>query len=603
MQWRRNIFAVKNVVWKSLIPGFKRQLPKIIGEMRFRRILERTYYQEAVGSDKETHALMLGMADVRLEDLVELFAECKNSRLKTLRHLSRAQTKALRDSLLPYETFEGLPREAIDLLMFVLVPVNTLDDIFLDHPKPVVENGCLDSGATFASMQVLVLYLNYLRLAAKLDLPAYWNVLGKRIIDCEPEVGTVIPHLAGYYSVAENFSGNHAIPVKDFFRGGSYIAALEPVSLCSDDFRPLLLCRGTRIFTTLRGSPSTAEMRSLYDNMRACQGADGVMLDFQHIAAFLKRPVWERQPLWLGGMSLGGGHAQRLTLALLAQQKKVAQLFVVSGIGIDSLSLKWFRHWAVRLDKIHYFLDLKDPIFLLGDGHLGLHCPDQPVEFWCMSASAQQLLPDKATAVLSSTTDEKSDEDIESVLSTPGDTDEIQQDSEEQSCLPPMRSMSADTFLMQYAAEHRYAENKHKENLTTFLGGLGNFHCLDLCWYENRKNASLSHFTRFSVPEGVEWLLNNQSGSKKYLEQTRQHMLIFKHYNKFVDFLSTLSAVKTVNLFLKAGDSDALNKYQSNHKKYIFNFFKRDVISPVDYLSGDKEANEPEQQCFRRKGT
>ena len=541
-RFKSNPFAVKGVQWRRNCTELQARLPSIIGHKRYERLLTRKYVKVHKETPKYLDALVLGMADVRFEDLAELFAELKNNTNETVRHLDVADTAKMKTLIEPHDIYKPLPKAVIDALMYVLVPVETIEDIFLNEDKPVVTNGSHVAQENLSAISVLMLYSHYLRLAENVTVPEYWFILGKRIIDREPRVGTILPHPNGYYVVIKNISADNAQSVTDILRGGAYIVACEPMSTIGEDFRPLLFCRGTRV-----SLEAVSVQRTWADNLRACQGADGIILDFDRVRGLLNIPAWQGQSLWIGGMSLGGGHAQRLCLALLSIGVPVAELFVVSGIGLEMLSLRWFKHLEMKPQKIHYFIDIEDPTFLLGDGHLGYDCPNQDIDLWCISPSDHNEEPD--------------------------------------------------TFLKVFSEIHAYSERSYIENIKRLFLGLANDHATYRLWYEMAEKPHVLYFNKTNYPEILDYLMDNTIGDKKWLEASRRYHLWAKYPNKFIDFLGELLGHPPQEWFTKWGDRKSISEYVANQQQYaLTTLFSWRSQSQLLLTAKDTEEDESKEE-------
>ena len=511
--FKENPFFVKNIQWvPAETDNLLKLLPTVIGENRYQRILHRKYIQKKNPFRKKLQllsSLIIGMADIHFEDMNELFLELKNPDKKEIRHLTQKETRFLQENFDSYNHCDELSKPLIDLLMFVLVPVKSLDDLFLNQKKPVISNKCAFSGETLQSVSRLVLYLNYIRLAKSLTPADYWFILGKRIIDREPCIDTVIPHANGYYRIIKNIYTNSI----NMMRGGAYIAALEPISTTgpnhiTDAICPLLICRGTR-------PPfiSTSGHRTIVDNLRSCQGSDGIIASFEAIIELFNQKKWTHQSVWISGMSLGGGHAQRLALALLTQGIHVAELFVVSGIGIESESLDRFKVLALKPKKIHYFIDLEDPTFILGAGHLGLGCENLDIDLWCVAS----------------------------------------------------KNISEAELTKSYADMHTYDNNSHIKNMTCLFKGLSNIHCTHRVWYEESNRSHVIKLTQSKHSEDIQFLLNNRAGLKGKLEASRKHFILCGNSKKFIDFLEKIDSTTRVEVPEKKRDLTLL--YDTKLKK------------------------------------
>jgi len=526
-RFKNNPFAVQDVEWRRDFPRLADRLPGIIGLPRYNRIANYLLRQWIKPDHPSFISNMVAcMGRVMYVDLLELFAELKTDSILLVKHLSGAQVSYLREQIAPYENCDELPKDIVDQLMQVLVPVNTLDDLFLNEEKPVLNNGSALSGERIDSVRMLVLYLNYVRMVDNLSMPEYAVILGKRIVDREPLSDTIIPHPHGYYRLVKTISADKAIAVKDAFRGGAYIMALQTITKQNDHFHHGLFCRGTRAPMAVSG------FRTWCDNLRACQGADGIMLDFPQVNELLDSPSWQGKPVWIGGMSLGGAHAQILGVAMMSTHRAVSEIMVISGVGLDELTLNWYRHLPNK-PKLTYVQDALDPVPLLGHGHLGYECSDQVVDFWIIVPTGKDL--------------------------------EYLEDFDD-----------PDAFMKAYSEWHRYPQG-NLANLLRLFRGLGTVHSSNRLWYEEKTEVDLLHFSSQYPQHGevVLYLLNNTLAEKQGLEQARQKCIIAKHHNKVVDFLAEISGKSPAEVFEALEDQESVCKYVRNRQNYLLGKLKR----------------------------
>ena len=111
--FKSNPFSVVGIEWRRKFPGLLERLPQIIGKSRYQRLLNRPYIPK-LGLKNFLDAIIIGMADVQVEDLTELFTEIKDPALENVRHLSAENTLYLRSALEPYFELSGLPKAMIN---------------------------------------------------------------------------------------------------------------------------------------------------------------------------------------------------------------------------------------------------------------------------------------------------------------------------------------------------------------------------------------------------------------------------------------------------------------------------------------------------------
>lgn len=370
-------------------------LEKVFGKERLLRLGKRSYVNIDPAllekhdplTKEQISSLFIAAADVVWEDITALYDELKSNREKIL-YLSEEETANLRGKLnLNQNSPEGLSKTELDILMNVLVPFEQAEDIFLGE-KIKLDDKAKSCGKGLLGHKETAYINTYLRCKKDLTFAERAVKIGKRITDREPDPGTVIPDEHGYWVVQTPIFGTEKTSMGGLFEGGAYVIPLKAVSSKSPDFRSCLLCRGTR------GNPRAQDFyKTFFDNLRYDQGSDGVIQTYDRVKALVSNPekgfvTQVDEPLFVMGMSLGGGHAARYAVALFNQ---VTKTILVCPIGLDDYTLEIYRQMVLNQAAdperaIIRVFDIDDLVPHLGNGHLGRNCPAEKCrqELYCL---------------------------------------------------------------------------------------------------------------------------------------------------------------------------------------------------------------------------
>ena len=361
---------------------------KVFGEKRVKRvscrmgvdIAEKYEYGQGL-SFKDTERLFVGLSDVRVKDINELFHQIKSQprQVGNILHLSKRESADLVNEFRYIRTEEDLinsPKEKIQKLVELLAPFNCVEDIFLGD-LPDTDAACWGWGKSYKRHKQLVCCLWQMKTDLRFErFPDWITRVGKRISGKQPEEGTLIPHPKGYYAVHEVLE-----------EGGGMKLFLKSFGVKDEDFHNGVLYRGTRADLTQHG------VSSVLDDFRNNMGAGCIMKTFEHTDAMLNDCSLgfvesRNDPIWFLGMSLGGGHAQRdFCLQVLrnikTRSKRDLQLLTVNSVNVDRLTAVAFS----QLPKLHEgdlsitrLIDTEDIVNFFGETHLGLGCDPKDVD-------------------------------------------------------------------------------------------------------------------------------------------------------------------------------------------------------------------------------
>lgn len=343
---------------------------KVFGQRRVAAISERyglsldNKYARGISLTKrEIKKLFVGVADVRGEDLEQLFREIKLAPFR-LRHLNPHQTADL------FRRFEGksklreLDKADYDALYAVLIPFSKIEHIFLNKVPRILPHS--DRSDSYRGRKNRVFLLEEMRRNPHLD-ELFWEVrMAKRIIHDALPKGVLIPHPLGYFE-------KHALIKK----GGSYKLLFNVPGNFS--LSPLAAYLSTRTsFSTFQAIESKME------DFRCNIGAKGVKSTFNETQRYFRDPhlgfIKKRnEKISLLGMSLGGAHAQRDACLFL---DRVEKLTTVCSAGIDKRTYQWFAKATQFLSSslhVKHIIEEDDMIPHVGDGHLGIGCDSSKV--------------------------------------------------------------------------------------------------------------------------------------------------------------------------------------------------------------------------------
>lgn len=321
----------------------------------------------------ETALLLLGVADVRLQDVQALFTVIKTSP-ESLRHLNTEQIGQLVSRFNDISAFSELTKAHFDDLMLILCPFASIDEIFSGEPV-IIGDKADDSGKTLKGIKERIRLCQAFRMVNSRELgftvPEHlskWNYVAlKRLVDREPPEGCIIPHPNGYYVLHKNIHG-----------GGAYKLLLKALTV-DPGFESCILYRGTRA-----ASSATDNTLTLKEDAKHNIGSLGPRITLPETLKYLTNPACgfvsrPDEKVKLFGFSLGGVHAMRDTCLFPG---KVSELWTLCSPGLDSASLKWFSRVSETLTNpitVKHVVEFDDEVHRLGRGLLGLKCDPSKV--------------------------------------------------------------------------------------------------------------------------------------------------------------------------------------------------------------------------------
>ncbi len=283
---------ITGLFWPSMRPHENQtlaSLKSIIGHRRLKRIFFKKELQldpcllkdnRLVLTRELVHKILIGLADVRLEDLQEL----AKKKCKSLSKMATAEIDALYAELMPY-TIIANP------LLRHCQAVKYFDKVST-------------SGQGFSGLQERVWTIlqakdgvvNGIHATPMHAKMADVEMLTSRLADREPPPGTVMRLHDGYFVVERIFA-----------KGGAHVSVLAEISAPVP--RTLLLCRGTATrFNANNGYLST------FNDCLMEIGSLGIKRIWPEIRDYLKEKCIAQVELL--GKSLGGAHAQYLTVLI-----------------------------------------------------------------------------------------------------------------------------------------------------------------------------------------------------------------------------------------------------------------------------------------------
>jgi len=300
---------------------------------------------------EDVEKLFMDAAEVRMEDLEELFFELQDASRNTVRFLSRDETETVRMALRGAETVHELSKRALDFLMNVLVPFLSKADIFL-HNTPDIDPEWSLTLTKYGLRRRRTLAIEQLRRGdlRGTDRAVY---LAKRLAGHAIEPGMLISHPRGYLESITAVSGGGA--TKLFFRFFGADAA----------GRSCVLYRGT------------CDGASFTDDLREEMGSLGPVETYEETEALLLHPErgfvrTQDEPVDAIGFSLGGVHAQRDSLLF---PWKITRVTTVCAPGVDRATALLYAE-RVRHQKrpvaITHYTEVGDLASELGEAKLGL---------------------------------------------------------------------------------------------------------------------------------------------------------------------------------------------------------------------------------------
>lgn len=294
---------------------------------------------------RDLRRLLVGLADVRKEDVAEYFALQKNE-----------------GKWPEVDRMEDLSITDFDSLINELIPFKRTEEIFLFR-IPEIDPNLSAAGVTFDSRQQAILLLEQLRRNRTRLSQREWAIrVAKRLTNAQLPLGTLLPHPDGYYTLWGTIAA-----------GGAYKDLWQPlVRNAENRCPPLVTYRGTRMVSLAKHAPKTT-----LEDLRPDLGCRGVMETYEATREALANPAHgfvrsADERVWGIGMSLGGAHLQRDACLFLS---RFAHIITVSSVGIDEPSLYLFKERADRVTlplAITHIVDIDDVVPELCDGHIGV---------------------------------------------------------------------------------------------------------------------------------------------------------------------------------------------------------------------------------------
>lgn len=325
-------------------------------------------------TDNEVSLLLLGIADVRLQDVNCLFNTIK-TQPSTLGHLNEENTAKLVARFSTINTFSEMTRAHFNDLMDILCPFGIIDEIFSGE-HVVVSDKADDSGKTLIGIKERIRICQAFRMnngaefgSGTPEIISKWNyILLKRLVDREPPEGCIIPHPNGYYVLHRNIRG-----------GGAYKLLLKALTV-DPNFESCILYRGTR-----GNSKATDSALTIKEDMRNNIGSLGPRETYHETKNYLTQPnfAFATRPdekFKLIGFSLGAVHAMR-DCCLFKEQ--ISEVWTLCSPGLDKPTLKWFQALSQNFKhtlKVTHVIEFDDLVHKLGQGLLGLKCNPEKVE-------------------------------------------------------------------------------------------------------------------------------------------------------------------------------------------------------------------------------
>ncbi len=338
---------------------------RIFGEKRVYEISKRydldleAKYRSGKNLTKwDVKQLFVGVADVRVEDISDLFEKIKTN--------PSEETRALSTRFQNISTIEGLTKEDYDELYKVLVPFERMEEIFLNHVP--VHSFEIVPDASFEGKRHRVHYTETMRRQTQFERGVAWDVrLLKRIVHEDMATGVIIPHADGYYQHLKLIKGH-----------GAHKLLFKPLTQAAE-FLPKVVYLSTRCAMNRDGVYSRLEA------FHRCIGWKGTKATYRETQRYLNDPSlgFVRQPhekVELLGYSLGGTQAQRDACLFMDKVRKVKTL---CSPGVDRLTLHEFaRRLQSNPDhiRIDHIAEVDDAVSDLGDGFLGAYCDPAKVK-------------------------------------------------------------------------------------------------------------------------------------------------------------------------------------------------------------------------------
>ncbi|MBB64676.1 MAG: hypothetical protein CMO81_06385 [Waddliaceae bacterium] len=369
---------------------------RVFGKSRVFRIGDRygvnfqKKYDNGEGvSRTDIEKLFVGSADLRIEDVNELFLRIKSPEVHEVLFLNKEQTSDLKKEFSsikitsPVEdSFVNESKEKLERLIDLLIPFANVSDVFMGN-LPNINPLAHGSGKTWDSKRQLVRALLELRHDARFHLLPSWSFrVANLIANREPPEGTIVAHQEGYLKVHRRVHG-----------GGAFKLFLKTLTQQKEKFFSGVVYRGTRGHFR-----ATSSLRSIWDDLQMNMGINGIRATFKETnsllndvkAGFIHK---EDEPIWFLGLSLGGGHAQR---DFCAQFKRIVekesvrhmQLRTVNSISVDRVTAEYFAKLCKDYKGQLHILrisEAEDVIHHFGEAHIGAGCDPEKVHIDAIS--------------------------------------------------------------------------------------------------------------------------------------------------------------------------------------------------------------------------
>lgn len=342
----------------------------VFGEKRVLRLLKRPSCTSYCVKRHFIEKLFVHIGEVFYSDLSDLFDEIKGNG-PTIRFLNEKESADLRVRMRDVKELPMCSKEALDILMKLLVPFAKIDELFLNNP-PNNRALSLDSGKEFESVRRRV--YTYETMRRNLPTEPLWMMnLAKILADREMPEGTMIRGAQGSYCKV------HAV----VHQGGAFKYFLKTIGREAASEGNYILARGTRPHPR-----STDWYKTLCEDFCLTIGARGPKATFEATKKLLSDPQMgfiEKgdEKITLIGYSLGGAQSQ-IDMLLHGMYRKIDRLVTIASPGTNTKIAELF---AERVNQgllghpvIEHFFEAVDPMSQFGQVHLGFKCDPKKAE-------------------------------------------------------------------------------------------------------------------------------------------------------------------------------------------------------------------------------
>lgn len=334
----------------------------VFGEKRIKRLTRLHGLDPTFIRKQDIEKLFVYLAEVLSSDLYELFDEIKGNK-PTIRYLNEEETAALRVQFAEVEDPEMGSKEALDMLMKLLIPFSKVEDIFLSNP-PNIHALSLDSGKSFESARRRVQAYEMIRRNPTSE-KKWFMIVGKILSNREIPAGVIFPSACGNYCKMQ----------KVVHKKGAYKNFLKVIGKTAQSEGNYVVYRGTRPIPR-----ATDWFWTILEDFRLHIGTRGPQATFNETRELLTNPLRRfihtpHGKITAIGNSLGGVHS----MYDMCLHDQITRLVTIVSPGMEKKKAEAFAERVNRgmlrhVPEFDHFIEAGDVVDQGGGAFLGMRC-------------------------------------------------------------------------------------------------------------------------------------------------------------------------------------------------------------------------------------